>query len=173
MALALDHFELNLSLIGESNAKRTKTIEILAVGGTDEIKRDNAQAAAGVIVTKLAAAMNLYIAQYRLSEVWTESAAIGAALAVPYKEALITLNLAVGGGKTHTFSIPGPADAIFVGNDPNTQAVDTADAAITELFAEFVTGGTKFGAMSDGEQLPDPATYVKTRVRTVGSGKAY
>lgn len=173
MALALDHFELNISLIGESSSKRTKTIEILSVGGTDALKRTNAQASATQIVTYLALAMNLYIAQYRLSEVWAEGVAIGTGLGVPYKEALITLNLAAGGGKTHTFAIPGPNDNIFVGNDPDTQAVDTSDTIITNLFGEFVVGGTKFGAMSDGEQLPDPASYVKTRVRTVGSGKAY
>lgn len=173
MALALDSFDLNISLIGESSAKRTKNIEILAVGGTDAIKRTNAQASAAQIVTYLALAMNLYIASYRLSEVWTESAAVGAALGVPYKEAIITLSLAAGGGKTATFTIPGPHDNIFVGNDPNTQAIDTADTIITNLFGEFVTGGTKFGALSDGEQLPDPAVFVKTRVRSVGSGKIY
>lgn len=173
MALTLDGFELVISLIGESSSKRSKSIEILSVGGTDAIKRTNAQAAASAIVGFIALAMNLYVAKYRLAEIWVEGTAIGSGLGVPYKEALITLSLAAGGGKTHTFSIPGPHDNIFVGNDPDTQAIDTSDTIITNLFGEFVTGGTKFGAMSDEEQLPDPPIYVKTRVRTVGSGKAY
>ena len=173
MALALTRFELTMTIWGESSSRRSKPIEILAVGVDDATKRTNAQTAAGNIVTDFQAVANVFVSAYRLSEIQEDTAVLPPNLGVAYKEALITCRVDAPGIKTHDLVIPAPADAIFDGNQSNTQSIDTSDLALIAYLDRFVNDGTELGAVSDGEQLLDPLNIVKTRIRTVKSGKDY
>lgn len=183
MALAIDHFELKLNLIGARDGERSKTFEILSSGVDDATRVTNARSARDAIVTAFKTVSSAWVLGTRLTEVQYEGTAVPTfprndAAAYDgagnmYEEATITIGLDVGGGKQHTMRIPAPADGIFAGDSGNSNVIDPADSNLLAFLALFANDGSALGAVSDGEQYESPVNITDTSLKSVGSGKDY
>jgi len=118
------------------------------------------------IVTSLSALTNALIAGYDVAEVWAEDTAqYGAAGSEVENLAQIVAPLETA-GKYHTFRVPAPIDALFVGTTgPDRNKVNTANAQLiafinhfTDETAYVVPGPDAIALISDGEKVkPDSA----------------
>lgn len=171
MAITLHHFILSLNLIGHKDATRTKTFGIAATGADDAAKRANAQTEMANIVTDWKAISDTHVQSYSLTEVWFDDATTPSGLGNPYVEAIYTVGLSVGGGKTATMRVMAPKDTLFVGDSAETKQLDLSEALLSAFLDDFKVGS--YGTVSDGEQFADPYNIITGRVRSVGSGKVY
>lgn len=171
MATSLHHFNLTLNLIGGKDAVREKSFGIMATGADDAAKRANAQTEMANIIADWKAISDTHVQSYTLSEVWYDDATTPSGLGNPYVEAIYTVGLSVGGGKTATIRVMAPKDTLFVGDSAETNQLDLSEALLSAFLDDFKVGS--YGTVSDGEQFADPYNILGGRIRSVGSGKKY
>lgn len=172
MPLAITGFELAVKYFAFDDdgvqVERTKSYEIVATGADNATKRSNAQTEADALVTALTAVTGAGIGSIRLSEIQED-----AALAVPtdnlYKEAVMTVALNSTGSKKGLLVIPAPSSANLLASDG--KSVDVASAETQALLDRFKSAGGS--RLSDGEAVRDTNPIIKSRVRSVASGKTY
>lgn len=167
----LSHFEV-VVLIGaaDTNGKlvtRQKTYELSAHGADDAAAMANALTDTAAFLTDLAAMLEADIISHRLNAVWITADAVAATNVNPYKEAVLTLKSGVSASKYLSHSVPAPADGILTGGE----IVDPTDTAVLNYLANFIS--TAYFRISDGEFIADTAALVRSRVRSVSSGKTY
>lgn len=174
MAIELTGFQLHIELLGEKKARRSKTFEVAADSGAvdDDAAYAAARGNAVSFITQFALITGAEILAWSLRGIHQETAAV----AVPadadlYTEAVLSVGLDAAGFKTGTITVPAPADGIFVGDDETTQQVDTTDTQLLTWLANFED--PLFFRLSDGEQSLSDPRIVRSRIRSVGSGKTF
>lgn len=155
-------------------------IKMVDAGGNVSYFRPDVQGAdhatalanAQSIVTALDALTDALIAGYSVAEVWAEDTAqYGSGEVENIAEVVVPLETA---GKYHTFKIPAPIAAMFVGaSGPDYNKVNTAYAALLTFLNHF-TDETGYGTpgpdaialVSDGEKVKPDNTNDKPYVES-------
>lgn len=171
MALVLTKFDLTITLscTDDDGARvtRDKSFEIAINGADADAQRANAQAEAAAFVPAYAAVTGAQIIQYRLTEIFVENA-----IATPsdnlYKELVLTLDV-VGKLNDATMFIPAPNGADILTADG--KSADVGSTELLALLARFT--GANLARISDGDTLTTANPIVRSRVRSVASGKTY
>ena len=140
--------------------ERSKSYEVV---GADLA---TAKANASDFITDLGAVSEADIIGYRFTEIVGTADAV-TAIANLYKELVVTFQLASAANKKESHNLPAPADAILAGG----LTVDPANAAVAAWIANYMaTGGIR---ISDGEAIAAVTPILRSRVRSVSSGKSY
>lgn len=154
----------------DTNSKivtRKKNYEVTGSGIDDAARLANASANAVTFVAELASMTEALITGYRLSEIKASADAV-TQVAIPHKEAILTLQGSASSIKKLTHTVPAPADAILT----NGSVVNAGHADVAAYLALFmVTAGVM--RMSDGETIADANPLLESRVRMVKSGKSF
>jgi hypothetical protein len=140
--------------------ERSKAYEVVGI--------DLATAAANAagFITDLGAVTESDIIGYRFTQVFG-TADVVTAVANLYKELVVTFQLSSAANKKEIHTLPAPADAILTGG----LVVDPANAAVASWIANYMAaGGIR---ISDGESIAAVSPILRSRVRSVSSGKSY
>lgn len=174
MALELQGFELTITLLGEANAVRQKTFELIPDSGAadDAAALATALADAQTFVPTFAATTAAEIVGWSLRTVYEENTAVTVpADADLYREALYSVGINPTGTKKAPITIPAPADILFTGDDEQTGQLDPADGALASFLGNFEPAN-RF-RISDGEAVQSSPQVRASRLRSVSSGKSY
>jgi len=157
-------YELTVKFSGiDSNlalVTREQTYELAATTITE------ADTEASNFLTDLAGMTEADITGHRVTKVYGTVDPV-TSVANPYKVAVLSLQPSVIGKSLIAHNVIAPADAVLV----DGRVVSPDNAAVIAYLANFETLG--FMRLSDGEILPTPAVLVRSRVKSVRSGKLY
>lgn len=174
MALVLWGFSVTAQLLGEKSGRRSKVWELAADPGAadDDAAMATARAQTVAMLAAYGAINGAEILAYQINTIFREDGAV----AVPvdadlYTEAFLTVGLDTAQVEKGNHSIPAPADGIFVGDDETTQQIDATDPNLLTYLAFFAA--PNFFRVSDGEQMLSTPKILKSRIRSVSSGKSF
>lgn len=148
--MALSGLNFGMSVTWVDNGGNTAVREYMM---KNEIATyDDAAAAAATMITKLVPMSNAVISQYRVFQVFTETAfSLPTDPGVQVEDrASMTYQLAGAGNKKANLNIPAPVIGLFSGiSGPQANVIDINDAAVSQFAAQFLPASDF--RMSDGE----------------------
>lgn len=174
MALVLEKFEVHAKLLGEGKGSRSKIWELEADTGAadDDARFVKARTQTVAMIAAFQVTTAAVVTGYSIRGVYEEDGAVTVpADANVYKEAFLTIGVSLSGVKKANHSIPAPADGIYVGDDETTGLIDPIDPNLLTYIAYFKA--PNFFRVSDGESIISTPPILKSKVRSVGSGKSY
>jgi hypothetical protein len=174
MVLVLTGFEVSAELGGEMKSSRRKVWELEADAGAadDDARFATARSQAVAMITQWKLITKANVKNMNIRAIYVENGALAIPLDAPlYDEAFLTLGIDVAGNDKGNHAIFAPADGIFSGDDETTGVIDETDPTLNTYLAFFAA--PNFFRISKGNQMLSTPKILKTRLRSVGSGKTY